>query len=67
MQVQLGFESQLQLKRPFLTPFNKTNGPTKVEKLGTWKTIFDLEIHGHFFLYQGTLRSLVMPLKWHQS
>ena len=65
----LDLKASLRTKRPFLTAFSKRNGPTKIEKLGTWQDSIWFRNLWRFFsvLYRGTLGWLLMSLKWHQS
>ena len=60
-------ESQPPPKRPFLTPFSKIHGPTKIEKLGTWQNSIRFRNLWPFIfvLYWGTLGLLLMSLQWH--
>ena len=67
--VQLGLEIQSLLNCPFLTLFSKIYRPTKVDVLGTWEVGICFKNAWPFFFcfVPGTLKWLLMPLKWHQS
>ena len=58
MKIELGLESHSPAKRPFLTAFSQTYGPTKIEDLGTCQASTLFRNLGRFFclLYTGDTR-----------
>ena len=51
MKIKVGWESHPSSKRPFFTSFSKTNGPTKLEGLDTWKTSIVFRNVWRFFCF----------------